>query len=242
MTFLQNRQANAPLQAIEIDRIVYDMQLSFETNLNWISHGYARAYRNMDKGEKKLYFPEVYVGGETNDYVRVTPDNDKKGTFFFVVGKEESVEYEQGGQNYLTWTIGIIFWVNLDQINKSLSQNEIFTQHMKRDARQVLTNYMYGKPYTVEVINIVDEFTEVYKEFKLDEGQNYQKSPYDGFRINVVVTELESCKLDFDRCDAIKQNISQRESYCLISNIDWNDPEAFSELTDEQKDILRGLI
>lgn len=242
MTYLQDRQANPPLQAIEIDWIVYDMQIAFETNLNWISHGYGRAYRNLEKQDKKLYFPEVYVGGETNDYIRVTPDNDKKGTFFFVVNKETPVDYEQGGQNFLTWDVGLLFWANLKEINKSLSENEVFTQHLKRDVRQVLTQYLFGKPYNIEILNVVDEVTEVYKEFKIDETQNYHKAPYDGFRFNLKITMLEECFIDFDRCDSIRQNISQQESYCLIPNIDWNDSNAFNALTDEQKNTLRLLL
>ena len=131
MIGLQDPTIPPPIQAIEIDKAIYELQMVLDTNLNWLTHAYGRSYRFIEKTEKRLYIPEIYKGGVRNEYVKVTPDNDKKGTCFFVVGKEDNYSYEAHQINNLKYEVSIIFWVNLKAINEALLENEIFTQGLR---------------------------------------------------------------------------------------------------------------
>lgn len=242
MTNAQNPTIPTPTQAVEIDRAIYELQILLDTNLNWLTHGYARAYRHMEKGEKRLYFPEVYVGGDTYEYHRVTPDNDKKGMCFFVVGREENEDYEQHQSNYLKWNVGIIFWVNLELINKPLLQNEIFTQNLIKDVRHLLTMQGGGLSFGYKLKSVERELKEIYREFTLKEEEEYLRAPYSGFRVNMEITLQEECDgFTFDACQAIKQNLSEAEiNNCVVPVIDFS--EAVNYMTPQQLNYLQNYF
>jgi len=142
MINLQNPNVPMPLQAIEIDAIVMDLQYKLETNLIWLTHGYARAYRHFQFDNGKFnYYPEVYNGVENGQpvYYQPKPDNDKEGICYFVVGKEKPSNFEPNHFNYIAHDLSAVFWVNLDLINKASLTTELITQQLIAEARGVLT-------------------------------------------------------------------------------------------------------
>lgn len=239
MVNLQNPNIPTPVAGIEIDKAIYQLQLKLDTNLNWLSHSYGRAYRHMEKNKKFLYFPEIYIGGEKNSYFRVTPDNDKSGMCFFIVGKEENYDFDEFHQNYLKWKVGIVFNVNLSLINSLLLQNELFTQHLIRDVRNVLTMKMGGIGFTLKLINIEREFGEIYREFNLQEENEYLRSPMQAFRVNCEIILQEDCNnVSYNPCEALQKNLSKDEKICVLESIDFNDDDYISALSEEQKTYL----
>ena len=235
MIKLQNPNIPAPLEAIEIDKAIYLLQMLLDTNLIWLTNSYGRSYRHIDKSGNRLYFPEVYIGGDANDYYRVTPDNDKKGTCFFVVDKEENYDFEINQSNYLRWNVGIIFWVNLKLINKQLLKNEIFTQNLIRDVRYVLTRKSGGLPFGLKIKTVEREFRDIYKEFTLNENEDYLRSPFSGFRFNLEIVMRENCNIVLDTVQALLQNLSKAEKLAILSSLDFSDTETFNALTQQQK-------
>lgn len=239
MINLQDPNIPAPTMAIEIDKAIYEMQILLETNLDWITHGYARAYRHIEKTNGKYYFPEVYIGGDKNNYHRVTPDNDKKGMFFFVVSEEKQTGYETGQYNFLKWDVGIIFWVNTELINKPLSENEIFTQNLIRDVREVLTRRSGVLPFGLRLTTVQREFNEVYKEFKIEEKEGYLRMPCQAFRFNLQLHLEEDCdNVTFNRVNAILQNLSPEEKREILKSLDFSIQENFDCLTPQQRTDL----
>ncbi|MDB0602165.1 hypothetical protein PL373_13605 [Tenacibaculum maritimum] len=246
MVTLQNPNIPVETQPIEIDAVVQDIQTKLDTNLSWLSHAYARSYRHVERKDGKyLYFPEVYIGkkgAKKYDYHRVTPDNDKKGMCFFVIGKEDN-DFTQNDFNYLSYDLGIVFWVNLQKINDTLLETEKFTQHLIRDVREVLTRKMNGVWYQLKIDTVVREFQEIYREFSLEETENYLMAPYSGFRFNCKIMLQEDCPINLDRNNAIVNNISQNEVLqLLLPTLDFSNDTIFNALSDQQKtDLLNKL-
>ncbi|HET8839745.1 MAG TPA: hypothetical protein VFM82_12215 [Flavobacteriaceae bacterium] len=241
MVNLQNPEIPTELQPIEIDAVIQDLQAKLDTNLDWLTHSYGRAYRNIKRKDgKTMYFPEVYIGKEKGKYSyhRVTPDNDKKGTCFFVVGKEQN-NFHSHEKNYLKHDIGIVFWVNLKKIDNDLLNTEIFTQHLISQVRKVLTNSTAW--YNIVIKEVVTNFSEIYREFSLSEDENYLMAPYAGFRFNCTVEFLENCNTELNRPNAIVQNISQNEILqLLLPTLDFGNDEVFNSLSSEQKQQLQN--
>lgn len=238
---LQNPNIPPPQQAIEIDKAVYLIQMKLDTHLYWLSHSYARAYRHLEKGDRRLYFPEIYVGGEQREYYRPTPDNDKSGMCFFVVAKEET-EFEQFQKNFIQWNVGIIFSVNLDLINKALLNNEIFTQNLIRDVREVLTMKLGGLGFRLEIKNVVRELGEIYREFTLKEEEEYLRAPMQGFRFNCTIQMREDCDSWLNPCEALQKNLSKNEKICVLQSIDFSDDDFVNSLSLEQREILKAKL
>lgn len=242
MTKLQNPNIPTPTVAIEIDKAIYELQLKMDSKLAWLSHDYGRAYRHIDKANKRLYFPEIYIGGDKTAYYRVTPDNDKKGMCFFVVGKENS-DFDQFHYNFLQWKVGIVFSANLDKISKATLSTEIFTQNLIRDVREVLTRSLGGLSFTLEINDVVTEFNEIYKEFRLEEEEGYLRSPQTGFRFNCTITLQEDCVEYFiDPTEALISNFSPEEKRTILSNVDFSDDENFNALTPQQINDLTARL
>lgn len=239
MINLQNPQIPAPIQAIEIDKAIYELQILLDTKLNWLTHSYGRAYRFVEKVEKRLYIPEIYVGGDKFSYTKVSPDNDKKGTCFFIVGKEENYDYSQHQKNNLRYDVGIVFWVNLKLINEALLKNEVFTQNLIRDVRDVLTMQAGGLSFSFKLKTVEREFSQIYKEFNLKEEEDYLRSPYDGFRFNLELIVQEDCDgVTYDPREALINSLSQAEKIAILQSLNFADPQIFNALTTQQKTDL----
>lgn len=245
MVTLQNPEIPEKLEPIEIDAAILDIQLKLETNLTWLSHGYGRAYRHLERKDGKyLYFPEIYIGkkGTKYSYHRVDPDNDKTGMCFFVVGKEEN-DFYQHELNYLSYTIGIVFWVNLKKINSDLLNTEVFTQHLIRDVREIITRRMRNSWYGLEITEVVQNFDQIYKEFSLEETKNYLMAPYSGFRFNCNLILREDCPVELNRPNAIVNNISKNEILnLLLPTLDFSDPTVFNSLSTQQKTDIQAQL
>lgn len=236
MINLQNPQIPPPTQAIEIDKAVYLLQLELSNKLGWLSHDYGRAYRFFEKEGRKLYFPEVYKGDY--NYYRVTPDSDSSGSCFFVVGKEENKDYAPHLKNNLTFDVSIIFWVNMKLINETLAKNEIFTQNLIKDARRVLTEYSSGE-FSHRIKNVEREFSQIYKEFTIEDTEGYMRSPYDAFRFNMEVVISEDCGgLLFDPLAALVDSLSDAEKVAVLQSLDFSNPQTVAALTPQQKTDL----
>lgn len=247
MTNSQDLTVKVPVSPIEIDQHIYDLQTKLSFKLNWLTHDYGRAYRNIQlKDGSRMYYPEIYRGvfKNTPSYLPANPDNDKKGICFFVVGPEVIPDFKPNTQNFIEHSVGIVFWVNLKLIDPVLLDTELFTQHLIRDVRNVLTNNMIGTKYRITIKEVVREFNEVYKEYVLEESENYLKAPYQAFRFNVQLSYLEGCGTVFgNSCDAILKNITEQEKVqCILPTIDFSNPENFGALTPQQLIDIQNQI
>lgn len=227
MINLQNGAQPVPVDAIEIDRAILDLQTRLTASLSWLTHGYGKVYRNIDQSRNlAIYFPEVFMGGF--NYMRTTPDNDKAGQSIILVGSERVDSFEPGEQSFLSYDISILFTANLKLINSALLQTDYYQQNLIRDVRNALTNGLLGAPYRLEINDIEREFNEVWRDFDIEENRGISHSPLTHFRVNCTIYLHEDCiNVPFDRCATILNMTTQAEQDCLSNALggtcDWND-------------------
>jgi hypothetical protein len=191
-----NPQVPTAQQPVEIDKAIIDFQNKFASSLPWLTNVYGRAYRFMRlENDKRIYCPEIYIGIKQGkpQYYRVTPDNLKKGSCFFIVGSERIIDFNVNASNLMEYPVSIIFQVNLEDINSVLLQTEIFTQNLIKEVRDIITNQMNGAFYEFQLTKIEREFSEIYKEFSLDELRNFNMAPLDSFRVNGTIKLYQEC-------------------------------------------------
>ena len=145
----------------------------------------------------------------------------------------------------MKWNVGIVFWVNLELINKPLLTTSIFTQNLIKDVRDVLTRKLGGLDLGLKIKTVQREFNEVYKEFSIEEKEGYLKAPYSAFRFNCELSVMESnCDgIAYNPAEALRQNVSQNEILnILLPTLDFSDDSIFNSLSVQQKtDLLSKL-
>lgn len=181
---------------IEIESAVDKIRQMLASELSWVTHPYfiaQRFYRLKDEGV--FYYPETYAPTKAGDrgYQRLTPDNDFKGMFFFMVGNGTPVEYAPSQENFMIYPVGIIFSANLDLIDKAKLNNGLFTQELVKDARRALTTKQIALGLDYEILNETRDIREVYLEFSLKALETYNRGSQQCFRINLNITIQEDC-------------------------------------------------
>lgn len=187
-----------------IDSAVNELRLLLG-GLTWVSHPYhiAQRFRRMASEKegktgveqaKKLYvYPEMYVGKDDKmPYHRLTPDNDYTGMFFFMVGKGE-IEYNPNEYNFINYPVSIIFSVNLATVNKTKLKEYLFTQELIEEARRLLTSSSPNFLFTYKLLTETRDLQEVYREFILDDLEQYNRVPMQCFRIDLTLKLMEEC-------------------------------------------------
>lgn len=181
---------------VEIEYAVNEIRKVLAT-MDWITHPYFIAQRfTRAKGtnQRKFSYPETYAptNSDKTGYHRLTPDNDYKGMFFFMVGTG-NVAFEPHGESFLTYPVSIIFSANLQLINESYLNQGLFTQELIRDARRLLTKTLILHDFDYTIKSETREIRDVYREFVLDDLEQYNRAPMQCFRLELDVTIDEEC-------------------------------------------------
>ena len=195
MILLQNPNIPTSVNPVEIDSAIIDIKTELEV-LPWLTHGFGRAFKNLDitNGER-VYFPEIYLGKQNGSYryTNISPDNDKQGQCFFYVRRETISEYQTGMYSFLNYDVAVIFSVNMELINATLTETDVFQQVLIAQVRDVLTRQILGKSYVLKVNSVEFLFEDVFREFNLTEQSTMEKSPLSHFRFNISVKMPETC-------------------------------------------------
>jgi len=116
---------------------------------------------------------------------------------FFEVGSQTlNGEFQRNITNYYDVDLSVIFWVNLKKIDSVKGADYYFTEELKKDVRNKLTNEI---PSGVRmVINSIDEdIDDIFSNYSFSQlNQNdYFSYPYAGFKFNITATINEECTL-----------------------------------------------
>tara|TARA_R110000824_G_scaffold395070_5_gene595378 strand:- start:4305 stop:5618 length:1314 start_codon:yes stop_codon:yes gene_type:complete len=196
MILLQNPSIPVATNAIEIDAAIIDIQGHLDSGLAWLTNGYGRAYKNVDATQgTTVFYPEVYLGTQNNSqrYTNISPDNDKQGQNFFFVTKETISQFQPGMFSFLTYDTAIIFSVNMELINATLLNTEIYQQILIAQVRDVLTRQLLGSSYQLKINSVDLLFDNVFSEFDLKDAAQLEKAPLSHFRFNCSITLPELC-------------------------------------------------
>ena len=170
MILLQNPSVPTPTNPVEIDAAILDIKAKLESNLTWLTNGYGRTYKNLDsRNGTTVFYPEVYLGTQNNSqrYVNISPDNDKQGQCFFYVFRENILQFNTNQYSYLSYDTAIIFSVNMDLINSTILETEIFQQNLVAQARDVLTRKLLGVNYNLTISSVDFLFENVLNDAQL---------------------------------------------------------------------------
>jgi hypothetical protein len=179
---------------VEIEFAVNEIRKTLAT-LPWVDYPYFIAQRFYRKTEgKTFYYPETYApeNAGSRNYKRLTPDNDFKGMFFFMVGTGKN-DFEHSQRNFITYPVSIIFSVNLSLIDNVKLNQGLFTQELVKDARRLLTDKMINYDFDYTLKTETRDLRECYREFVLDDLESYNRAPMQCFRFDLDVRIQEDC-------------------------------------------------
>lgn len=210
---------------VEIDFAIEEIRKFLKNNLSWVSHAFHiahRFYKKTDKGS--FYYPETFVkdlNSKNNSYHRLTPDNDYKGMFFFVLGTGRIKE--ENTTSFITYPVSIIFSVNLELIDKARLNEYLFTQELIASARKTLRDAKHSFEFGYELKSETKDLKEVYKEFVLDEIEQYNRAPLQCFRFDLELTIEEDC---------LKNSYCENEKFYVQMSNSFHNPFSPSLQTD----------
>jgi len=194
MIQLQDKQitVDAP---VEIDNATNQIRLLL-SQLTWVSHPFHIAHRfsSDEKAGGKYYYPETYVGYSNGKYRyhRLTPDNDYSGMFFFIIG-DGKPNYKNNTRNFITYDVGIIFSCNLKLIDNGKMVNSLYTQELIRQVRRKLTESAMLFDFQYSITAETRHLRKVYREFSINDMEQYNRAPMQCFRLDLEVTIKEEC-------------------------------------------------
>jgi len=236
----QNPTIPTATQAKGIDAVVADLSTHLDFELSWMTNGLGRAYRKNKTRSNgtSQYLPMVYLGTNfANDFFNATPDNDKQGQSFILVGDATHTQYQTGFYGELEYPISIIFSANLDTIDSALLATEDFTEHLMEDVREALVRDLIGKAYRLQITNETREFDDVYSEFDIGTGgTNKPFLPMTYFRFDCTLTVREDCTgVVLNRCAAILQNLTSVDLLtCILPTYDFSTTAVQTALSAQQ--------
>lgn len=183
---------------VEIDDAVNKLRILI-SGLPWISHPYFIAHRFVsDEHGKKYVYPETYCKDANSDpsnkypYHRLTADNDYRGMVFFYVsqGRPNTQDLKE---NYITYNVAAIFSVNLKLIDEVKLNSGIFTRELMSEARRLISLHRFSYEFNYSILSETDDLQEVYKDFRINDLERYNRAPMQCFRFDLQIRIQEDC-------------------------------------------------
>ena len=180
-----------------IDDMTTTINASLVQNLDWLDNAFgvvstfSRKSRTDDR--VKVYYPAVFIGGNTNRFTEVFPDS-KLGNFSYceVINVPE---YEKTGPATVRpiFRLKIVFWFKWPSLYpadwKARSIEEI-----KGQVFAVLLKTQYTR--TVERFKTYEKANDIYKGFDhRDIEEQFLMRPYGGFAVEVDVYGPANCQV-----------------------------------------------
>lgn len=195
MSSYANPTVPIPPNPVFVDAVIGKLQLLFGS-MPWLTHSFGRSYIKKTNREG-VEFSEPWVYQSNSEYYSVEFNDNLQAMSFFEVGSQTlNGEFERNITNYYDVDLSVIFWVNLKKIDSVKGADYYFTEELKKDVRNKLTN---GIPSGVRmVINSIDEdIDDIFSNYSFSQlnQNNYFSYPYAGFKFNITATINEECTL-----------------------------------------------
>lgn len=187
---------NAPItlgSPIEIEAAI-EVIRSYLATMDWMDQPYFIAQRfTRQKGSMKYIYPETYARNtetpsEKYPYFRLTPDGDFQGRVFFYPYRTRYNDDE-----YIISNVAVIFSANLSLIDQAKLELGLFTQELIKESRQLIRESEYLGDFTVQMLTETRDLREVFREFVLEDLEQYNRAPMQSWRIDIELTVLEDC-------------------------------------------------
>lgn len=175
-----------------LDSIIANIQKGLAENIGWLDYVFGRAERlvKFDANNRKIYTPNVYVGG--NEYMEISPSSDIGNFCFFWVDDPQNVSWEAKINVGIKTNFSLIFWFNFNRIYNSADQRN--KEELKKQILDVLNGGFWLKKGRITVNRIYELSENIFRGFSLDETENqFLMQPYGGFRFEGMLEVSESC-------------------------------------------------
>ena len=175
-----------------LDSIISNIQKGLAENIGWLDYVFGRAERlvKFDTNNRKIYTPNVYVGG--NEYMEISPSSDIGNFCFFWVDDPQNVSWEAKINVGIKTNFSLIFWFNFNRIYNSAYQRN--KEELKKQILDVLNGGFWLKKGRITVNRIYELSENIFRGFSLDETENqFLMQPYGGFRFEGMLEVSESC-------------------------------------------------
>ena len=195
MSSYANPTVPIPPNPVFVDAVIGKLQTLFGS-LPWLTHSFGRSYikkTNRDGGE----FSEPWVYQLNGEYYSVEFNDNLQAMSFFEVGTQSiNGDFERNVTNYYDIDLGVIFWVNLKRIDSVKGATYYFTEQLKKDVRDKLTNQI-PTGVRLSIGSIQEDIDEIFSNYSFNQldQKDYFSYPYASFKFNLTVTVPESCTI-----------------------------------------------
>lgn len=175
-----------------LDSIIANIQKGLAENIGWLDYVFGRAERlvKFDANNRKIYTPNVYVGG--NEYMEISPSSEIGNFCFFWVDDPQNVSWEAKINVGIKTNFSLIFWFNFNRIYNSADQRN--KEELKKQILDVLNGGFWLKKGRITVNRIYELSENIFRGFSMDETENqFLMQPYGGFRFEGMLKVSESC-------------------------------------------------
>jgi hypothetical protein len=142
---------------------------------------YGRAYRNQQAQPADGYVPEVFVGGNSNDYRDAYFDDTVLVTSFFSTPERTTYKAENG---QLSANLSLIFCVNLGELYPGATRNDV-------EAQGVVMRFFDDRPAGFTLTELVTGIANVYSDYtgyrNKEEMKFRDMHPWHSFRLNLTL-------------------------------------------------------
>ena len=194
MSSYANPTVPIPPNPVFVDVAIAKLQNLLGT-IPWLTHSFGRSYIKTTNrnGED---FKEPWVYKSSGEYYSIEFNDNLQAMSFFEVGTQSiNGEFERNTSNFYDVDLGLIVWVNLKKIDATKGASYYFTEELKRDVRNKLTN---GGSISMKLnINSIEEDVDsIYSNYSFDQiDKQFFSYPYAGFKLNLTITIDEECSL-----------------------------------------------
>ena len=184
-----------PPNPVFVDAVIGKLQTLFGS-LPWLTHSFGRSYikkTTRDGGE----FSEPWVYQSNGEYYSVEFNDNLQAMSFFEVGTQTiNGDFERNVTNYYDIDLGVIFWVNLKRIDSTKGATYYFTEQLKKDIRDKLTNQI-PKGVRLSIGSIQEDIDDIFSNYSFNQldQKDFFTYPYASFKFNLTVTVPESCTI-----------------------------------------------
>lgn len=155
-------------------------------NLDWIQKSFHRAYRhqelNTGTSQRTISVPKTWQSGK--EWINVLPnDNITAQTFFWPLGEEQVLDFENHIDPLMASEVALIVWLNTSKLSGHNTGPSITQQ--KAD----ILNILKSSDLVTGITGIIDRSAdEIFEPFTInDELKQWTMLPYQGFRVNFTV-------------------------------------------------------
>ena len=195
MSSYANPSVPIPPNAVFVDALIGKLQTLFGS-ISWLTHSFGRSYikkTNRDGVE----FAEPWVYQSNGNYYPVEFNDNLQAMSFFEVGTQTiNGDFERNITNYYDVELGVIFWVNLSKINSTKGANYYFTEELKRDVRNKLTNSI-PNGVIVSIDSIQEDIDDIFSNYSFNQlnQKDFFSYPFASFKFNITATIPETCTI-----------------------------------------------